>query len=102
MKVDYQGTYLRLKIIGLCRGGRILLFCCLDKGMKKIMTKQASDHVNNVENIAPELKDVRNVKKKEKILGCIKNVPQLWPGKVSGHLLVCMQQNTFRRLDILR
>ena len=35
--------------------------------MKKIMTKQASDHVNNVENIAPELKDVRNVKKKEQI-----------------------------------
>jgi hypothetical protein len=29
------------------------------------MTKQASDHVNNVENIAPELKDVRSVKKKE-------------------------------------
>ncbi|MGA9170684.1 MAG: hypothetical protein WBZ20_11135 [Nitrososphaeraceae archaeon] len=67
MKVDYQGTYPMLKIIGLCRGGRILLLCCLAKGMKKIMTKQASDHVNNVENIAPELKDVRNVKKKEQI-----------------------------------
>jgi len=56
-----------LKIIGLCRGGRILLLGCLAKGMKKIMTKQASDHVNNVENIAPKLKDVRNVKKKEQI-----------------------------------
>lgn len=31
------------------------------------MTKQASDHVNNVENTAPELEDVRNVKKKEQI-----------------------------------
>jgi hypothetical protein len=29
------------------------------------MPKQASDPVNNVENIAPELKDVRNVKRKE-------------------------------------
>ena len=57
-----------LKIIALCRGGRIVLSCCIAKGMKKIITKLACDHVNNVdENIAPELKDVRNVKKKEQI-----------------------------------
>ena len=63
IKVDYQETY--AKNHGLCRGGRILLLCCLAKGRKKTMTKQASNHVNNVENIAPELKDVRNVKRKE-------------------------------------
>jgi uncharacterized UBP type Zn finger protein len=42
-----------LKIIGLCRGRSILLSCYPAKGMNKIMTKQACDHVNNVEeNIA--------------------------------------------------
>jgi len=56
-----------LKTIRLCRSGRILLLCCLAKGVKKNMAKQASDHVNNVENIAPKLKDVMNVKKKEHI-----------------------------------
>jgi hypothetical protein len=57
-----------LKIIGLCRGRSILLSCYPAKGMKKIMTKQACDHVNDVEeNIASLLMDVRNLKKKEQI-----------------------------------
>ena len=90
-----------LKIIGLCRGRSILLSCYPAEGMNKIMTKQACDHVNNIEeNIASRTNGCEEFEKEGTDWVALRMCLSCGQVDAAIHLLVCMQQNTFRRLDI--